>query len=124
MSTLHHSHTNSVGPNTARAPTAPVAQRHASAPAGGRQPLRAGRARMGVAWTVVWTAPVVLTALIVFLLQNTRSVEVSFVGLHGTFPLAMALLIAMVGGIVLTAAFRPARIASHHSLRGRRSTPR
>jgi uncharacterized integral membrane protein len=36
------------------------------------------------------------------MLQNTRSVEDSFVGLHGTLPLAMSMLIAAIGGILLT----------------------
>jgi uncharacterized integral membrane protein len=52
----------------------------------------------------------VFIALIVFMLQNTRSVQVSFVGLHGTLPLAMALLIAMVGGMVITLVFGTARL--------------
>jgi uncharacterized integral membrane protein len=59
----------------------------------------------------MWAAALVFILLIVFVMQNTGSVQVSFFGLHGTLPLAMALLIAMVGGILLTLVFGTARIA-------------
>jgi uncharacterized integral membrane protein len=55
-------------------------------------------------------AAVVLTVLIVFMLQNTGSVEVRFLWLHGTLPLAMALLIAGVGASLLTMLVAVARI--------------
>jgi len=76
-----------------------------------------------MAWANIWTATVVSIALIVFLLQNTRSVEVSFVGMHGTLPLAIALVIATVGGILLTLVVGTGRIAQvrHGLARGRRS---
>ena len=48
--------------------------------------------------------------LIVFMLQNTRSVEVTFLGMHGNLPLAMALLVAAVGSAILTMAIGTARI--------------
>lgn len=77
---------------------------------------------MSVAWASIWAAAVVFTALIVFLLQNTGGVEVSFIGLHGTLSLAMALLIAMVGGILLTLVLGSTRITElRRLLRGRRS---
>jgi uncharacterized integral membrane protein len=63
---------------------------------------------------------VVSVALIVFMLQNTRSVEVSFLWLHGTLPLALALLIAAVGSAILTMVVGTARIAQLHRLVGRR----
>jgi uncharacterized integral membrane protein len=56
------------------------------------------------------TATVVFIALIVFMLQNTRGVEISFPGLNGTLPLAMAMLIATVGGVLLTLVVGTARI--------------
>jgi uncharacterized integral membrane protein len=76
--------------------------------------------RLGSAWAGIWIGAVVLIALIVFILQNTRSVQVSFLGLHGTLPLAMALLIALVGGVVLALVFGTARITQLRRL-GRRS---
>jgi len=42
-------------------------------------------------------AALLLVALIVFMLQNTQLVLVSFLGMQGTVPLAVALLIAGVG---------------------------
>lgn len=68
------------------------------------------RTRMSMAWAGVWIAAIVFIALIVFMLQNTRSTDVSFLGMHGALPLAMALLIAMVGGVVLTLVLGSARI--------------
>jgi uncharacterized integral membrane protein len=41
---------------------------------------------------------------------HTGGVEVSFFALYGTMPLAMALLIAMIGGILVTLVFGTARI--------------
>jgi uncharacterized integral membrane protein len=39
--------------------------------------------------------------LLVFMLQNTRDVEVTFLWMHGTLPLTLALLIAGVGMAIL-----------------------
>ena len=55
-------------------------------------------------------AAVVLVALIVFMLQNSTKVEVHFLGMSGTIPLGMALLIAAVGGGVLVAIAGVARV--------------
>jgi uncharacterized integral membrane protein len=44
------------------------------------------------------------------MLQNTRSVEVTFLWMHGTLPLALALLIAGVGVAILTMVVGAARI--------------
>jgi uncharacterized integral membrane protein len=55
--------------------------------------------------------------------SHTGGVEVSFFALHGTLPLAMALLIAMISGILLTLVFGTARIIQLrrliHGRRGR-----
>jgi uncharacterized integral membrane protein len=48
--------------------------------------------------------------LIIFLLQNTSSVEVSFLWLHGRLPLAIALMIAGVGAALLTMVVGVARV--------------
>lgn len=54
------------------------------------------RTRAGAAWVGVCAAAATLVVLIVFMLQNTRSVEVTFLWMHGTLPLALGLLIAGV----------------------------
>jgi uncharacterized integral membrane protein len=77
--------------------------------------------RTSVAWLGVWTATVLLVGFIVFILQNTRSVEVSFLWLHGTLPLAVGLLIATVAGVVVTLVLGTARITQLHRLARRRS---
>jgi uncharacterized integral membrane protein len=77
----------------------------ASTSAGGR-----GHSVLGAAWAGIWAAALVAIVLIVFLLQNTGRVRISFLGWHGTPPLTVTLLIAMVAGVVLTLIFGTARI--------------
>jgi uncharacterized integral membrane protein len=55
-------------------------------------------------------ALLLLILLIVFMLQNSTKVEVHFLGLSGTIPLGMALLIAAVGGGVVVAIAGIARV--------------
>jgi uncharacterized integral membrane protein len=68
----------------------------------------------------ICAAALVSVALIVFMLQNTRSVEVSFLWLHGTLPLALAMLIAAVGSAILTMVAGTARISQLRRLARRR----
>jgi uncharacterized integral membrane protein len=109
MSVLHQRRPRGrrLRPRAGRAPAAPLAEREPPPPAEARPEPRT---RISAAWGGIWTATVVFIALIVFMLQNTRSVEVSFLGMHGTLPLAMAMLIATVGGILLTLVVGTARI--------------
>jgi uncharacterized integral membrane protein len=92
------------------APQSPVAPRQRGVP----------RTRWSAAWVGICAAALVSVALIVFMLQNTRSVQVSFLWLHGTLPLALALLIAAVGSAILTMVFGTARITQLHRLARRR----
>jgi uncharacterized integral membrane protein len=48
-------------------------------------------------------AAVVLLLLLIFVLQNGRSVEVSFLWLSGKLPLGVALLLAVTGGVLIVA---------------------
>ncbi len=107
MSGLQPTRSDPTGQNTAQTAAAPPVQHGAQAPAQTGAP---SRTRLSTAWVSIWTATVVFIALIVFMLQNTRRVEVSFLGLHGTLPLALALLIAAAGAVLLTLAFGTARI--------------
>ena len=75
-------------------------------PSSGRVP----RTRTSAAWFGICTGAVALVVLIVFMLQNTRSVEVTFLWIHGSVPLALALLIAGVGVAVLAMAVGEARV--------------
>ncbi|GAA1798756.1 hypothetical protein GCM10009795_050290 [Nocardioides hankookensis] len=66
-----------------------------------KDPLR--RSRTSGAFVAVIALAVLLLLLIVFIAQNTEDVHVSFLAWDGTTPLAVALLIAAVAGISLTA---------------------
>src|SRR5262245_55684008 len=87
------------GPTEPQPPREPVAR---------EDPLR--RSRTSGAWTAVIVAAVVLVLLIVFIVQNTQDVHISFLGWDGTAPLAVALLVAAVAGVVLTAVVGTLRI--------------
>ena len=54
--------------------------------------------RAGAVWTGVGVAVVLAILLLVFILQNTTSVPVHFIGASGHFPLALGLLAATLGG--------------------------
>jgi len=71
---------------------------------------RLPRTRTGAVWFGICAAAVALVVLIVFLLQNTRSVEVSFLWMHGSVPLSLALLAAGVGVAILAMAVGEARV--------------
>jgi putative membrane protein len=55
------------------------------------------RSRAGAVWVGICIAAVLLIVLVIFMLQNTRPVLVTFFSLEGTVPLAIALLIAGIG---------------------------
>lgn len=65
----------------------------------GKDPLRGSRTS-GL-WVAVVAAAVLLVLLVVFIVQNTQSVEVSYFGWNGSAPLAASLLIATAAGMLL-----------------------
>ncbi|MFC6016330.1 lipopolysaccharide assembly LapA domain-containing protein [Plantactinospora solaniradicis] len=94
MSVLHRTRTAPADPAVpaSRAPDGPTATPAASGSA---------RTRLGPTWLRVCAVGVTSVVLLVFMLQNTRDVEVTFLWMHGTLPLVLALLIAGVGMAVL-----------------------
>lgn len=66
--------------------------------------------RTGATWFGICVAALLLVVLIVFMLQNTGTVEVAFLAWRGSVPLALALLTAAVGTAILTMAIGTARI--------------
>ncbi|HYQ65039.1 lipopolysaccharide assembly protein LapA domain-containing protein [Actinophytocola sp.] len=74
-------------------------------------PVRVTATRTGAAWVALVAAALLAVLLIIFLAQNTRSTEVSFLWMTATTPLALALLIAAVGSVLLTLMLGTARIA-------------
>jgi uncharacterized integral membrane protein len=61
------------------------------------QPARSTRSRTGRLWSGICAGAVLSIVLIIFMLQNTRSVAVTFLWMHGSLPLALAFFIAGVG---------------------------
>jgi uncharacterized integral membrane protein len=78
--------------------------------AGAPGPPLTARTRVSGTWVGVIIAAVVLTLLIVFIRQNTRSVKISYFTAHGTMPLGVALLLAAIGGLLLAAVIGSLRI--------------
>ncbi len=68
------------------------------------------RTRISGLWAGVACFAVVLLLLLIFILQNSRTVEVSYLGAHGHLPLGVALLLAAVSGVLLVALPGTARI--------------
>jgi uncharacterized integral membrane protein len=66
--------------------------------------------RTGATWFGICAAALLFVVLIVFMLQNTGTVQVSFLWMDGTLPLALALLIAGVGAAIVTMVIGAARI--------------
>ena len=55
-------------------------------------------------------ATLVLTLLLVFILQNTKPVKISYFASHGAMPLGVALLLAAIGGVLFAAVVGSLRI--------------
>jgi uncharacterized integral membrane protein len=70
-----------------------------------RARTRGSGTRTSAAWFGICVGVILLVALVVFMLQNTGPVAVSFLGMTGSAPLALALLISglAVGLVVLLA---------------------
>jgi len=66
--------------------------------------------RLSRAWTALVVGIVALLLILVFILQNLQSVELSFLVFHGHLPLAVALLFAVILGAIIVLAFGGARI--------------
>jgi uncharacterized integral membrane protein len=68
------------------------------------------RTRLSGAWTALVIGLLGLVLLLVFILQNLQSVELSFLVFHGRLPLAIAVLFAVILGAIIVLAFGGARI--------------
>jgi lipopolysaccharide assembly protein A len=77
------------------------------------------RTRLSGAWTAVAVGLVALVVILVFILQNQQSVEVSFLMFSGHLPLAVALLFAMILGALIVFAFGAARLLQLRMVAGR-----
>ena len=72
--------------------------------------VQVAHTRTSAAWVGVWAGVVALILLIIFVAQNTASVKISFFALEGQISLALALLIAGVGGAIVAMAVAATRI--------------
>jgi len=87
-------------PPEASAPVAPAPPHH-----------QIRRTRVGGLWVAVGCFAVILLLLLIFILQNSQKVEISYMGAHGHLPLGVALLLAAVGGVILVVLAGTARIS-------------
>jgi uncharacterized integral membrane protein len=91
-------------------PAAPEASAPTPAPASEKSPDPLRGSRTSGFWTAVIVLAVLLLLLAIFILQNTQSVAISFLGWKGHAPLAAALLIATVAGAFVVASAGALRI--------------
>ena len=80
---------------------------------GPRQPPK--RTRIRGLWIAIIIFALVLLFLLIFILQNSRGVDISYLGAHGHMSLGVALLLAAVCGALLAILAAAARMAQLHS---------
>jgi lipopolysaccharide assembly protein A len=91
-------------------PTAPEQAGPAqAAPALAQHKIR--RTRISGLWVAVGFFAVILLLLLIFILQNGKTVDVSYMGAHGHLPLGVALLLSAVCGVLLVVLAGAARIS-------------
>jgi uncharacterized integral membrane protein len=61
------------------------------------------RTRFSGLWVGLTAAAVVLLVLLVFIIENSQRVQISFFGAHGHLSLGVALLLAAIAGVLLVA---------------------
>ncbi|MGO9820325.1 MAG: lipopolysaccharide assembly LapA domain-containing protein [Solirubrobacteraceae bacterium] len=99
-------------PDTSEPPVAepPAAPDLAPSAATRQEPAAAPTTKTGTAFSALIAGAIVLIVLLVFILENTASVQISFFGASGHLPLGVALLLAAIGGALLTGIVGAARI--------------
>jgi uncharacterized integral membrane protein len=73
--------------------------------------LKPKHTRISGLWIAVGFFAVILLLLLIFILQNGKTVDVSYMGAHGHLPLGVALLLAAVCGVLLVVLAGAARIS-------------
>jgi uncharacterized integral membrane protein len=89
---------------TTEAPPAPAT------PVAPARPEPIKRTRVSGTWVAVIVALIILIFLLVFILQNLATATVAFLGMNGSLPLGVAMLLSAIGGAVLVALIGAARI--------------
>lgn len=73
-------------------------------------PSTTDRTRISAAWAAAIVGALILVLLLIFILQNQDGATVSFLGMAGSLPLGVALLLAAVAGALLVALLGAARM--------------
>jgi uncharacterized integral membrane protein len=89
-------------PSPVASPVASPAEKHVR--------VTVPRTRLSAAWFGIWAGAVALILLIIFVAQNTANVRIDFLWMSGNVSLAVALLIAGVGGAIIAMAVAALRI--------------
>jgi lipopolysaccharide assembly protein A len=98
-------------PNAIPAGTQPAPQQAAPLP---QHKIR--HTRISGLWFAIGFFALLLLFLLIFILENSSKVDISFLGAHGHIPLGVALLFAAVCGVLLAVLAGVARIAQLHSV--------
>ena len=99
-------------PAEAAAPVPTQAAPTQAAPTRAAAPsLKPKHTRISGLWIAVGFFAVILLLLLIFILQNGKTVDVSYMGAHGHLPLGVALLLAAVCGVLLVVLAGAARIS-------------
>lgn len=88
----------------------PATAQRGDQPRRGPQQHQVARTRTGSYYAAAIAFAVLLLLLLIFILQNGRSVQVSFLGFNGHLPLAVAMLLAAVVGALLVGLLGIARV--------------
>jgi uncharacterized integral membrane protein len=89
--------------STSEQPATPPAEKTPKEPA-------VGFTRAGALWTFLILGFLILIVLLIFITQNTASAAFQFFTWHWTLPLGVAILLAAVGGGLITVTVGTARI--------------
>jgi uncharacterized integral membrane protein len=108
-------------PQSVDGAASPAPQLPPAPPAPSRRPPRTRTSGVRIA-LIAGTA--VLAIVLIFILQNTSTVSINFLGAHLHVSLAVAMLLAAIAGAVIMAAAGTARITQlrQHMRRDRRRT--
>jgi lipopolysaccharide assembly protein A len=69
------------------------------------------RTRTGGLWVSMGFFAAILLLLLIFILQNSATVDISYLGAHGRLPLGVAMLLSAVCGVLLVVLAGAARIS-------------
>lgn len=93
----------SASPGPPEQPDPPSESTQPSAPSQRKTQGALRRTRTSITWIGIIVFAVVLVLLLIFILQNTESVHISYLGANGHIPLSVAMLLSAVAGVLLAA---------------------